>query len=323
MDRPARRSPTPAAVLTAVALGVLTSTYALMSWNDALDQAAAGDYPWPLDPSEVVRSSVGWTLAVVLVCAVTWVATARQSGIGRPWRVPATAIVGIAVWSLAAWGSLHVSYLVDGWYVPWPGPVPVTAYVTDPTDPLSTVLAVRPGALTPVILAAAVLAVGWSGRRHARSTPAVEPVRRRRHAVVLGVLGPPIVAAVAAATLLQVDADPYYTTLQRTVDVLVSPGSALVAAVVAALALGGTGRAGWVLLGVVGLAVVGPIVGRWWSGEADNLLATAALGTLAVVLAAAVHPAATAMSRLDDPEPWVPDLLLVPERADADDRARA
>ena len=319
MSRLARRSPTPAAVLSYVVLGMLATTYALISWEDALLQAEASDGGWPLDPGSIARLSLGWALPVTLMCAVVWVAALRQSRLGHPWRVPVAVAAGVAAWCLVAWRSIFVSYQVDGWYVPWPGPVSATAYVNDPTDPWATgTLAVRPGALTPVLLVVAVAAVAWSAHRYGRLL-AVRPRTPlpRARTTALVVLGAPTIAAVAAATALQ--ADEYLTATQRVVAAVVSPGAGLVLAVVAALALSGSGRAGWVLLAVVHLAVVGPLVASWWEGGADDLLATTALATLAVALAAAVHPVAMAVSRLDDPGhggPTVPEAGATGARPD-------
>jgi len=189
-------------VITAVGLVVLVVTYWQLSWSDALDQATAGAYLWPQDPSWFLRASVGWTLAVLLFCAVLWVSTERQTSLGHPWRVPVTAASGIAVWSLAAWRAFAVSYRADGWYVPWPGPAPATTYLNDPTN-LDANLVVRPGVLTPLVLVVAVAAVAWSARRHAQTT--ASDVNRRAAALALAILGPPVVALVAAATLQQVD----------------------------------------------------------------------------------------------------------------------
>ncbi len=319
-----RRAPTPAAVLTCVALGTAAATYALVSWNDALDQADAGQWAWPLDPTTTVRLSTSWALAVTLVCAVVLVAVSRRPDRGRTWLLAGAVAVAVVGWCAAAWRGTLVAFRADGWYVPWPGPVAATAYVNDPTDPLAApLLAPRPGLLTPVVLLAAVAVSAWAGRRTAPRDPgpATRPAAR---ATALSILGAPILAAVVGGTLLQLQPDDYLTAVQRAVAGAVAPGAALTAAVVAALALAGTGRTGWVLLTLVDLAVVGPLVWTWWLGGPDSLLGTAALGTLAIAMAAAVRPVALAVSRLG-PDRSGDEVLgtSVAERPHADDRARA
>jgi|GEM_PF-1603541 len=312
--RPPRAAPTPAAAVTCAALGTFALTYALLSWNDTLDQAAQGDWAWPLGPGAIARASATWTAWVALWCVVAWVVGRRH-----PWRVPVLSAVVVGGWTVLAWISVQVSYLVTGWYVPWPGPVPGTAY-GEPADtyPYELATVLRPGVVTPVVVVAAVAATSWLAHRRSRREPpatAVTTTGARRTAVAVLVL--PVVAALVAGSLLQLaPADDYSTTGQRWVAVLVSPAFTLALAVGAALLLGGSGRAGWVLLGPVWLACVGPLVLRWWSGEADTLLGTTALGTVAMALAAAVHPLATALSRLDEPRPD-PVGPSVPERADA------
>ncbi|WP_421733286.1 hypothetical protein [Cellulomonas sp.] len=324
MTSPARHAPTPAAVLTYVGLGTLVVTYALMSWDDALNQAAAGEYAWPLDPAILARDSAGWALEVTLWCAVAWVASVRQTQLGHPRRVPALATAFVGTWTLLAWWSVHVALTDSGWYVPWPGPVLGAAYaqVDGPFEEYSVVL--RPGAATPLALVAAVLVVVWFSRRHTRTTVLVADVRapsRRAYATGCAVLGPPAVAALAAAVLLQTSfQDESLTALQRGVDGLVTPGAGLVLVMVSALLVAGTGRAGWLVLAVVQVAVAGPFALQWWAGGADETLAAVALGTLAVALAAAVHPVASAVSRLDVARSTA---VSVAEGSDADDRARA
>ncbi|MBO9554147.1 hypothetical protein [Cellulomonas sp.] len=314
MPRLPRSAPTPAAVVTYVALGTFALTYALMSWNDALDQARAGEWAWPPDPVVFVQDSVRWSLAVALWCAVAWVDGSRHR-----WRVPVLSAVVVAGWSVLAWWSDHVAHQVNGWYVPWPGPVPATTY-GDPADqyPYETAVVLRPGVVIPLAVVAAVAVTSWLAHRRSRAVPPpAVPTTRRARRTAMTVLVLPVVAAVAAASLLQLPpADEYETDLRRYVDVLVSPTFALALAAGAALLLAGRGRAAWVLVVLVGATAVGPLALGWWAGDADGLLGSAALGTIAITLAACVHPMATWLTRLEEPPP-APLPPSVPERADA------
>ena len=276
MWQPAHRAPTPAAVLTYVALGTWALTCVLLGWNDDLDQAGSGEYAWPLDPVLIVRSALAWALPVTLMCAVVWVATVRQSRLGRRWWVPGVVVGGVVVWCGMAWASLSVSYQLGGWYVPWPGPVAGATYVADPTDYLNATLAARPGILSPVAVVLAVVATAWSAVRSGRATSVGPPTPARgARRTALAVLGAPALAAVATATLLQVPhrrvrLDCCHASSPPSWSRGLSspwPSSPL-------SSWRGLGRAGWVLLSLVVLASVGPLVARWWSGEADSLLAT-------------------------------------------------
>lgn len=321
MVRLPRDAPTPAAVITYVALGTFAVSCALSFWDDALDQAAAGEWAWPVDPTSIARSAAWWALSVSLWCAVVWVASVRGARRGHPWRAAGLGATIVVAWAFAAGRSFLQAFMTTGWYVPWPGPVPGLTYL-DPHDPQGEPsLALRPGVLVPIALVATLAVVALLARRHAIRHPEAErvspsPAARR---TALAVLLPPAVAALVAATLVQVPDDDSMTALQRYVDGVVNPGAGLALAVLAALLLGGAGAGGWILLGVVQLSVVGPPVLAWLRGGPDLLLATAALGTLAVALAAAVRPAAAALPRLDEGAAGA----SVPEGAHADDRAWA
>jgi len=313
MPRLPRVAPTPAAVVTYVALGTFALTYGLMSWSDALAQAEAGEWAWATDPSVFVRDAVPWSLTVAVWSAVAWVVGRRHR-----WRAPVLAVVVVGGWTLLAWLSAHVAIWATGWYVPWPGPVEGTGHGEPaPIYPYESPIVLRPGAVTPVAVVAAVVGTSWLAHRRSRSEPPAAVVtapRARRTAIA--VLGLPVVAAVVAAALLQLSPDDYLTTAQRLVAVVVSPAFTLALAAGAALLLGGAGRAGRVLVVLVGLTAVGPLALGWLRGGPDALLGSAALGTIAIALAACVHPLGTWLARLEEapPAPLPPS---VPERADA------
>jgi hypothetical protein len=312
MTRLPRVAPTPAAVVTYVALGTFALMYALISSYDILEQVGAGEWAWPTDPATMVRDSAGWAAQVALWSAVAWVAGRRS-----PRRVVALAAAVVGVWCLLAWWSAREQIWGTGWYVPWPGPVSGVTWEVPTGDPDDVRLSAELGVVTPVALVAALAVTSWLAHRRSQAEPpAARTSSPRARRTALAVLALPVVAALTGATLLQLaPADDGWTPAQNAVNVLVSPAFALTLAAGAALLLGGRGRAGWVLLGLVGLAAVGPLVHRWLLGDEDDLLGTAALGTLAVALAAAVHPVAAALTRLDDPPPVVEP--SVPERADA------
>jgi hypothetical protein len=314
MTRLPRVAPTPAAAVTYAALGTFVATYALYSWYDLRVQRGQQDWFWTIDPGTMLRESATWTAWVTLWCAVAWVVGRRH-----PWRVPVvTAVVAIG-WTVLAWLSFRVEYQVTGWNVTWPGPVPGAAY-GDPSDvyPYEPGVVVQPGVVTPVVVVAAVTVTTWLARRRSRTVPPTAlTTTPRARLLVVAVLALPVVAAIAAASLLQLaPADTFATSTQRYVDVLVHPTFVLALTAGAALLLGGTGRAGWVLLGLISLLALGPLVRTWLTGGQDALLGTTALGIVAVGLAAAAHPIASAISRLDEPQP-APLAPSVPERADA------
>jgi hypothetical protein len=320
--------------LTIVNIGaaVAVVTFLLLSWNDGIEQAAMGEYAWAIDPGTFVVEALKWAGTVALWCAVAGVATSGPSGRAHPWRLPVVMTALVCTWALVAWRTMWAMVRVD---VPWLGPAPGLTFGNDPygsgSDPFGSGsdpwLLPRPGLATPVLLIAALALSCWTAHRLARATatpPDAWPHARSR-LMASAILGPPVLAAAVFAIVLQVSSDEYLTLAERVTGALVSPGARIVLAVVAALLLAGTGRVGWVVLGVVQLWAAGPLVLLWWSGGSDALLATAALSTLATGMAAAVLPTARAIGRLDgapggiDPMPTT----SVPEGADADDRARA
>ena len=109
MPRLPRVAPTPAAVVTYVALGMFALTCGLMLWADALAQAEAGEWAWPTEPSVFVRDAVPWSLTVAVWSAVAWVVGGRSR-----WRVPVLGAVVMAGWALLAWLSAHVVYQAPG-----------------------------------------------------------------------------------------------------------------------------------------------------------------------------------------------------------------
>ncbi|WP_456786469.1 hypothetical protein [Cellulomonas sp. P5_C5] len=298
----------PAAVIGAVGVVVLVVTYALLAWNNVLEGLMSAGYGWPVDQATLVDLTVRWTLTVVLWCSVVWVASQRQARLGHPWRVPAVAVGVVAVWVATSWKSDYQSGLLAV-AVPWPGPVPAVVSLLDPANDLRSFWALRPGIATPVLLAAAVTLVARVAARRATADggpPPVQPTASARYTALV-VLGPPaiaaVAAAVAAAAFLLWPSSRYGATTDVVLTVLADPGARLAVAIAAVLLLGGTGRAGWVLTGLVAAVTVGPNALIWWAGAPDEQLAAAALGALALALAAAVHPVAMALSGLGDAEP--------------------
>jgi hypothetical protein len=311
MTRLPRVAPTPAAVVTYVAIGTYSLMYTLISAHDSLQQIGSGEWAWPLDPATIVRDSAGWAIRVALWCAVAWVVGRRNV-----WRAVALAVVTVVGWTVLAWRSFHDAFLVEGWFVPWPGPVPGLQHVLA-ADLVDVGLEPQVGIVTPLALVAALTVTAWLAHRRSLAEPptALAGTSGARR-LMLSVLALPVVSAIVAASLLQLaPADDFATSTQRYADVLVSHTFALVLAVGAAVLLAGTGRAGWVLLGLVSLMTFGPLVLGWLSGGPDSLLGTTVLGVVGVGLAAAAHPIATALSRLDQPRPGT--AASVPERADA------
>jgi len=307
-----------------VGAAVAVATYALLTWNDRLDQAAMGEYAWPADPGTFVAMSLAWATTVTLWCAVAAVTMPRLSRGRRPWALPLTAVVLVGTWALVAWWRTRTTWWMGGWGVPWPGPAPALTFAHDPTDAYAEpLLLVRPGVAMPVVLCGALLLTCWTAHRVARasSEPSAPLTPGGARLMAYAVLGPPILAAAAAGIALQASSDDYVTALERVVSALVDPGVRLVLAVAAALLLAGTGRTGWVVLGVVQLWAAGPLVLHWWSGGPDVALLTAALSTLATAMAAAVGPATRAIARLDALPGRRPADGSVPDGADAQ-RAR-
>ncbi|GEK20696.1 hypothetical protein [Cellulomonas xylanilytica] len=292
----------PEALVAAVGVVVLALTYAMVVWNNVLESRSSAGYGWPED--QVVLVTVRWTLTVVLWCSVVWVASRRQARLGHPWRVPAIALGVIALWVVTSWRSDYQQGLL-AIAVPWPGPVPGVVSLVLPENDLLSSWAVRPGIVTPFLLAVAVTVVARAAARRAtadgRPDPSVPSSAATRTALV--VLAPLTVAAVVTATSLLWSRSRREGTSDLVLSMLVDPGARLAVAITAALLLGGTGRVGRVLTGLVTVVAVGPLVLTWWAGAPGEKLAGAALGALAVCLAAAVHPVSTALSRTDRVEP--------------------
>ena len=323
MVRLAREAPTPAAVVTYVGLGTFALAYALANWYDDLEQATAGEWAWPADPAGV--AALGCRVGPDRVAVVR--GGVGRFGAGRPPRAPLArgrrGRDGRRHVDGAAWRSFRVHFEVNGWYVPWPGPVPgleLPQPVTDPSviprwrfDPASSRRS------------------RWSGARRRRGcsrgatrrctrsprrsvaragTPAgprsrCSPRRRRR---------PRRCDAAAAAGGRLRDTAP---ALPRRLEY---PGSASRWPSSRRCCSVAPVPGGWLLLGLVQLSVVGPVVLGWWSGGDDDLLATAALGTVAVAWrrrSGPSRPHCPGSTRI------APGAESVPEGADADDRAWA
>lgn len=305
-----------------VGAGVLATALALLRWYDALDQAAYdGTWP-PLTLAELLGSSARWALSVTIWCAVCWVAVVAT----RPPRRGLTTTVAVSV--VVAWTALGARSAFgdgSGWWLPWwPGPVSPTRTIPDLARPAIDAVVVAPGVLMPVVLLAAVAATCMVAAR--QPGPAV--VRPRRPARAWGLaafaLGLPATSIVALSLYPTIATDDGLPLSQRVGSAVIDPGAALLVAAVAAALLVGRGPGGTLVAVAVGLSVTAPRAVDWYRGGDDYLLATAALGALAIAVAGLVGPTAAALTRLDaGRRPTVPAYGgSVAEGADADDRAR-
>jgi len=283
-----------ATVVLATALWVATIRY----YEAALQMEVAWDWWGSL------VAVTPWLARVLLWYAVCWTAT-RARATSRTVAVPAALAVGGVV-------ALSVATFV------WPSPElattwlgPTAPYVPDDLSHSLTVT--NPAVWFPVLAALGLAVASWCGARSGRAGGVV-PLRRPSPvatAATVLVPGLPVLALAVGATFAwwEDDEHRFHTADDLrwfTAQVLLL----LIASLVAAVLLSGTGRAGALVVGLLALAAgVGPVAdwwyggADWWTGGHDNQLVLGVCSALACVLAATWRPAAYWLDDVLDPLP--------------------
>jgi hypothetical protein len=242
-----------------------------------------------------------WLARVLLWYAVCWTATRARAG-GRTVAVPGALAVGGVV-------ALSVATFVWPWALTMTWLGPTTPYVPDDLSHSLTVT--NPAVAFPVLAAVGLAVASWCGARsgRARGVAALRrpsPVATAATVLVPGLL---VLALAAGATFAWWEDDERrFHTAEDFRWFAAQVLLLLIATLVAAVLLSGTGRVGALVVGLLALAVgAGPVAdwwyggADWWNGGHDNQLVLGMCSALTCVLAATWRPAAYWLDDVLDP----------------------
>jgi len=307
----------PATGVTVLALGVTTTSWALVHASELAaraawaspDLSAPDGSPLALAPlppvlaGDSLRTSLGWTLTALAWVAVCWVASARHAR-GRSWLPVAVGAVALGAQcalaftspnSLVAWAS-------------WPGP----AQPIDWTSDTWSLTPADPATLAPLVVLLALVGARWWARRPHRdsadATRAVAVSRAGGRRALLAVGVPALALCLGAVAVLGATDTYGWGAAESTLIPMaaVEPAGSLLLLVVAAALVSGAGRVGTLALVGVLAATTAPLVSMWWGGGADLLLLVVALSAGATACAASWCPVARALTDLASDTPAIP-----------------
>lgn len=301
----------------ALVLVILTSVLTAAS-RAMVTAAERRVHAFPTEWPPLLGEVLTWSAVPVVGCLVVALATTRPR---RVWWWPAVVAAGAALgWAALAGGGLAGSHIAGTDAVPWPGPGSAwpAVWTQDgfgmtsmalPTDwwfdgmVSSAEVEVLPGALVPVVVSVCLFATALLSRRLVPP----RPTGNRLPPFVAAVLAMLIAVLVLLATVVALALEGATTWFseggglpvgQVAPWVLAHTTLPLLAGVAAVLVVAGTGRAGWLPVAAVALAVALPDLSPWWGGADDRFLAVGSLDLACVLLAAAAAPFARAWHRL-------------------------